>query len=107
MTIKGKAGLLGLIALTAGVAGCVSPGFEPIAVTRDQSVVASCQNLGNVSVPASKTYDDSVKALMQVASTKGANTLLVTSAEPTDPPTDKDMTGVAYKCSMPASSATH
>jgi hypothetical protein len=86
----------------AGLAGCVSSGFEPIGVTKDQAAVSSCQSLGDVSVPASKTYDDSVKALIQVAHTKGANYLYIASAEPTEPPTDESLRGVAYRCAMPA-----
>ena len=106
MTNKAKIGGLGLILLGTGLGGCVSSGFEPIAVTKDRAVVANCQALGDVSVPASKTYDDSVKALIQVAHTKGANYLLISSAEPTDPPTDDELAGVAYRCSMPATAGT-
>ncbi len=104
MSVKRSFGTAGLILAAAGFSGCVSNGFEPIAVTKDQAVVSSCHNLGDIWVPASKTYDDSEKALMQVASTKGANYLLITSAEPTDPPTDDKLKGVAYRCSMPATS---
>ena len=104
MSVKRGFGAAGLILAAAGFCGCVSSGFEPIAVTRDQAVVSSCQNLGDVSVPASKTYDDSVKALTEVAHTKGANYLLITSAEPTSPPTDDGLKGVAYRCSAPATS---
>jgi hypothetical protein len=102
MSVKRGFGAAGLILAAAGFCGCVSSGFEPIAITRDQAIVSSCQNLGDVSVPASKTYDDSVKSLMQVASTKKANYLLITSAEPTSPPTDDSLRGVAYRCSTPA-----
>ncbi len=75
MTIKDRWSAVAMIGLATGFGGCVTSGFDPIAVTRDQTVVSSCQSLGDVSVPASKTDDDSVKALIQVAHTKGANTL--------------------------------
>ncbi len=103
MTNRVRWSAVGVIfGLATGFGGCVTSGFEPIAVTKDQAVVSSCQNLGDVSVPASKTYDDSLKALIEVAHTKGANTLFVAGAEPTDHPTDDDLSGTAYRCSMPA-----
>ena len=107
MRIKGRrtSFSLAVVGLAATFSGCVSPGFAPIAVTKDQAVVSSCQNLGEVSVPASKTYDDSMKALLEVAKTKGANTLLIAGAEPTEPPTDNELRGVAYRCSMPATAS--
>jgi hypothetical protein len=106
MKNTGRLKIAGMLGLAVGLGACVSSGFDPIAVTRDQSVVSSCQNLGDVSVHANNTYDDSVKALMQKASTKGANTLLITSAEPTDPPSDDGAKGVAYRCSMPSTGST-
>jgi hypothetical protein len=83
------------VGLTA--AGCASH-FEPIAVTRDASAVASCQKVADLKVESVR-YDDTDPEvyLQRMARQKGANTVLISDAE--------GQTGVAYQCSMPAATA--
>ena len=88
---------LSATASLALIAGCAQNGFAPIAVTKDASVVASCQGLGEVKA-SSLTPDYDVKRdLTQAARNKGANTLFL--------PSDSARTGTAYMCSMPETAA--
>ncbi|MET0619373.1 MAG: hypothetical protein ABW056_03790 [Thermoanaerobaculia bacterium] len=77
-------------------AGCASEhGFENIAMTRDASVVASCEKVADLSaVPGRFDQTDAELQLQREAREKGANTVLVSDAE--------GHSGVAYRCSMPA-----
>ena len=115
----GKAGILaGGTLFAAGAAGllgvgCASGnGFRDIAVTRDPSVVASCQKVDDVRIEkpprSGSAYEtpgridtpgrDTAVQLSDKARAKGANTLLITS----DPPRETEpvyATGIAYSCS--------
>ena len=78
-------------------AGCASSdkGFENIAMTRDASVVASCEKVADLTaVPGRFDQTDAELQLQREAREKGANTVLVSDAE--------GRSGVAYRCSMPA-----
>ena len=84
-------------AALATAAGCASSdkGFENIAMTRDASVVASCEKLADLTaVPGRFDQTDAELQLQREAREKGANTVLVSDAE--------GRAGVAYRCSMPA-----
>jgi hypothetical protein len=80
----------------AAAAGCASEkGFASIAMTRDASVVASCEKVADLTaVPGRFDQTDAELQLQREARDKGANTVLVSDAE--------GRTGVAYRCSMPA-----
>ncbi len=79
----------------AATAACTQNGFEPIAVTREASAVASCEKVADVeAVPGRFDDTDAKTQLQRAAKDKGANTLLISDAE--------GRTGVAYRCSMPA-----
>ena len=80
----------------AALAGCASQqGFAPIAVTRSESAVASCQKVADLEARAG-TFDqtDAELQLQREAREKGANTVLVSDADGTK--------GVAYRCAQPA-----
>ena len=91
-------GLFGTAAVVLSAGGCAQHGFEPIAVTRDASVVASCQKVDDVKVEDVKADEklsdiEAQRQLAVMAREKGANTLLVAS--------DAAREGTAYRCSMP------
>ena len=84
-------------AALATAAGCASSdkGFENIAMTRDASVVSSCEKVADLTaVPGRFDQTDAELQLQREAREKGANTVLVSDAE--------GRAGVAYRCSMPA-----
>jgi hypothetical protein len=84
----------GAVAATV-TSACSQNAFEPIAVTRDATVVASCQKVADLeAVPGRFDDTDAATQLQREAKEKGANTLLISDAE--------GRTGVAYRCSMPA-----
>ena len=92
-------GVLAAASLAIGASACSQNAFEPVAVTTNPSVVASCEKVGDVSAKPGK-FDDSSAAtqLTRAAHAKGANTLLVASED-----ADK---GTAYRCSMPSVAGT-
>src|SRR5262245_56934680 len=86
---------LAAASLTA-LAGCATQqGFQPIAVTRSASAVASCEKVADLEAkPSTFDQSDAELQLQREAREKGANTVLVSDAEGTK--------GVAYRCSQPA-----
>jgi len=87
-------------ALVAGA--CAQNGFQTVAVTKDPSVVASCQKVDDLKVQQVKASDqlsdvEAQQHLTNMARAKGANYLLITS--------DDGRQGTAYRCSMPPASA--
>lgn len=91
-------GLLAAAALATGAVACSSGGFNSIAVTKDPSVVASCEKVADVKArPGAFDDSDVEKQLTREASNHGANTILLASDNPNK--------GTAYKCSMPALTA--
>jgi hypothetical protein len=92
-------GILAAASLALGAAGCSQNSFESVAVTKNPSVVASCEKVADVSAKAG-TFDESDVStqLARAAQAKGGNTLLVAS--------DKADKGTAYRCSMPSVAAT-
>jgi hypothetical protein len=88
--------------LTVAVGACAKTGFEPIAVTKDPSVVASCQKIDDVKIENVKADEkvsdvEAQQHLTNMAREKGANYLLITS--------DDARQGTAYRCSMPPANA--
>jgi hypothetical protein len=47
-------GLLATASLVVGAAACAHNGFAPIAVTKDATVVAKCQSMGEVQVTSDR-----------------------------------------------------
>ena len=90
--------LIGLaVAAGLSVAGCATSqkGFEPIAMTRDTSVVASCEKVGDIQArPGTFDNSDAETQLQRAARQKGANTVLISDADAS--------AGVAYRCAMPS-----
>jgi hypothetical protein len=87
--------------LLLGASACSEGGFKPIAVTESPSYVASCDNLGILSVEPSKFSSvDNMTELTRVAREKGANTLLVTADKSTT------STGTAYLCKLPSTTGS-
>ena len=93
-------GILAAASLAAGAVACSSSsGFNSIAVTQDPSVVSSCEKVADVKARPGAFDDSDVQTqLMREASSRGANTILLAS--------DNKNKGTAYKCSMPALSAS-
>ena len=91
------------IAAAAGLvlaAACSQNSFDSVAVTKDPSVVSSCEKVADVQAKPGRFDDSSAETqLMRAAQAKGANTLLVASDD-----SDK---GTAYRCSMPSVAATN
>jgi hypothetical protein len=92
-------GVLAAAALATGAVACSSSGFNSIAMTKDPSVVSSCEKIADIKARPG-TFDDSdvEKQLQREASSRGANTILLAS--------DNANKGTAYKCSMPAMTAS-
>ena len=92
--------LIALVA-AAGVtaAGCATQkGFAPIAMTRDASVVSSCEKVADLTArPGTFDNTDAETQLQRAARQKGANTVLVSDADARN--------GVAYRCAMPSVTA--
>ena len=93
-----------LIALVAAagvtVTGCAASqkGFEPIAMTRDASVVSGCEKVADLQArPGTFDNTDAETQLQRAAREKGANTVLVSDADA--------RAGVAYRCAMPSVTA--
>lgn len=89
-------------ALTLMVGACAQNGFEPIAVTKNPSVVASCQKVDDVKIETIKADEkltdvEAQQQLTIMARAKGANYLLIAS--------DDARQGTAYRCSMPPANA--
>jgi len=92
-------GILTAAVLATGAVACSSSGFNSIAVTKDPSVVSSCEKVADVKARPGAFDDSDVQTqLEREASSRGANTILLASDNPNK--------GTAYKCSMPALSAT-
>ncbi len=92
-------GVLAAASLAIGASACSQNAFDPVAVTKNPSDVASCEKVADVSAtPAKFDESDAVTQLTRAARAKGANTLLVA--------TDKADKGTAYRCSMPSAAAT-
>ena len=86
-------------ASVAAAAGCSQNAFQPIAVTRNASVVASCEKVADLSVaPGRFDNSDAALQLQREAREKGANTLLVASEDAKN--------GTAYRCAMPSATQT-
>ena len=89
-------------AVTLVVGACTKNGFEPVAVTKNPSVVANCQKIDDVKIETIKADEkisdvEAQQNLTIMAREKGANYLLITS--------DDARQGTAYRCSMPAAGA--
>jgi hypothetical protein len=87
------------LAAAAGLAltACATSqkGFEPIAMTRDASVVASCEKVADIQArPGTFDDTDAETQLQREARQKGANTVLISDADA--------QAGVAYRCAMPS-----
>jgi hypothetical protein len=89
-------------ALTMVVGACAQNGFQPIAVTKDPAVVASCQKIDDLKIEDVKADEklsdvEAQQHLTIMARDKGANYLLISS--------DNARQGTAYRCSMPPAGA--
>lgn len=92
-------GILAAAALATGAVACSSNGFNSIALTKDPSVVSSCEKIAEIKAkPGSFDDSDAQTQLQRAASSHGANTILLASDNPN--------MGTAYKCSMPALTAS-
>lgn len=92
-------GILATAALAIGAAACSSNGFSSVAVTKDPSVVASCEKVADVKAkPGVFDESDAQTQLTRAAQSKGANTVLLAN--------DDANAGTAYRCSMPSVAAT-
>ena len=92
-------GILAAALLATGATACSQNGFTPIAVTKDPSVVSSCEKVADVKARPGVFDDSDVQTQLQrEASSHGANTILLASDNPNK--------GTAYKCSMPALTAS-
>ncbi len=88
---------LAVAALVAVTFGCSLNATRQVGVTKEASLVAGCENLGEVSVSPNTRNEDVVLDLSQRAKAKGANYVLVAA--------DGAREGSAYRCGMPSSSS--
>ena len=100
---KPMMGLFGTTALALLFVSCASQGFEPVAVTRDASVVAGCTKVDDVKVEDIKADEklsdvEAERLLVQEARAKGANYVLIAA--------ESARQGEAYKCTMAPAAAT-
>jgi hypothetical protein len=92
-------GILAAALLATGAVACSQNGFQSIAMTKDPSVVSSCEKVADVKArPGAFDDSDVERQLQREASSHGANTILLASDNPNK--------GTAYKCSMPALTAS-
>ena len=83
--------------LAATACSSTQKGFEPIAMTRDTSVVSSCEKVADITArPGTFDNTDAETQLQRAARQKGANTVLISDADA--------RAGVAYRCQMPSMS---
>ena len=94
--MKRIAWVLAVSALVAVTFGCSLNAVRQVGVTKDASLVAGCENLGEVSVSPSTRNEDIVLDLSARARAKGANYVLVAA--------DGAREGSAYRCGMPSTS---
>ena len=88
---------LAVAALIAVGVGCsLNASSGQVGVTKEASLVAGCENLGEVSVAPSTRNEDIVLDLSARARAKGANYVLIAA--------DGAREGSAYRCGMPSSS---
>ena len=91
-------GILAVAAL-ALAAACSQNGFAPVALTKDPSVVASCEKIADIKAKPGVFDDSDIQTQLQrAAQSRGANTVLLAS--------DNAAEGTAYRCSMPALTAS-
>ena len=96
VVMKRIAWSLAVAALVAVTLGCSLNAARQVGVTKEASLVAGCENLGEVSVSPSTRNEDVVLDLSQRARARGANYVLVA--------VDGAREGSAYRCGMPSSS---
>ncbi len=80
--------------LLAGAVGCSSNAFEQVAVTKDTSVLAGCQQLQSVTADPKELNADAYDDLSRQARQQGGNYGLVAN--------DDARAGTAYRCTTPA-----
>src|SRR5713226_9362894 len=97
VVMKRIAWSLAVASLMAVAIGCsLNAASGQVGVTKEASLVAGCENLGEVSVSPSTRNEDVVLDLSQRARARGANYVLVA--------VDGAREGSAYRCGMPSSS---
>jgi hypothetical protein len=94
--MKRIAWTLAVAALMAITLGCSLNATGQVGVTKDASLVAGCEKLGEVSASASTRSEDVAYDLSQRAQAKGANYVLIAA--------DGAREGSAYRCGLPSSS---
>ncbi len=87
---------LAVAALIAVAVGCSLNAVRQVGVTKEASLVADCENLGEVSVSPGTRNEDVVFDLSERARARGANYVLVAA--------DGAREGSAYRCGMPSTS---
>ena len=92
-------GILAAAALAIGAVACSQNAFSSVALTKDPSVVASCEKVADVKAKPGVFDDSDIETqLTRAAQSRGANTVLLAS--------DNASKGTAYRCSMPSVAAT-
>jgi hypothetical protein len=96
---RASIGILAAASLALGAAACSQNGFTSVAMTKDPSVVASCEKVADIKAKPGVFDDTDIETQLQrAAQSHGANTVLLAS--------DDASKGTAYKCSMPSLAAT-
>jgi hypothetical protein len=90
---------VGLALASVAIAACasLSPGDQAVTITRAESVVASCEKVGDVSAEDARNADQVTAELGAAARSKKANTVLLTDTE--------GLRGVAYRCAAPSAAS--
>jgi len=92
-------GILAVASLVIGGVACSQNSFDSVAVTKNPSVVESCEKVADVSARKGQFDDsDAQTQLIRAAQSKGANTLLIAD--------DTAEKGTAYRCAMPSLAST-
>ncbi|HEY7864216.1 MAG TPA: hypothetical protein VIE39_11175 [Thermoanaerobaculia bacterium] len=94
-----RGSLVGLALASVAIAACasLSPGDQAVTITRAESVVASCEKVGDVSAEDARNADQVTAELGAAARSKKANTVLLTDTE--------GLRGVAYRCAAPSAAS--
>ena len=92
--------LAGIVLGAAAAAACSSTSdeYQAVTITRAESLIASCEKVGEVRAEDARNADQVTAELGAAARAQHANTVLLTDSEGTR--------GVAYRCPMPSAAAS-
>ena len=89
---------LAVLSVVGMTLACSQNAFEPIRITKSDSLVAGCEKVGDVAVGANTPDREVLDELSNAARSKGGNYVVV--------PSDGARSGAAYRCTQPSATAS-